>query len=350
MNDITHEEARRVIQASMDRKISEGEDQALERHLNACQDCADYYRTHKWLESHARLDFPRSLADEKELKVALPTIMQGTTRRKRGRFVIKAIQYSVLLAIGIFMGVAAFPLLGDLAAGLGSGSAVPALEPVSSPTIAATARATSLLPAASPTPIAEIHFGKQVPWTDVRYFERGPSDIVDAGALRPDSQRENHLRLEEVSTRADFRLRVPSVLPPGYAFDDAWYDPSEQSVGICYAGPPNQRVPRLGHPTVCIVQQPEAFQDFVGHSADVFETSVGDAYAEYVQGGWLGLPEGWSLTEGWSAKQYQWDGRMVPVTQLRFVGDEIYIQISSMLLECPEPVCADMMEIAESLN
>jgi murein DD-endopeptidase MepM/ murein hydrolase activator NlpD len=165
-------------------------------------------------------------------------------------------------------------------------------------------------------------FGTIVPWSDVVYFQRGEEYVVDSADLAAPTERVSSLSMEEAAGMAGFRIKMPGALPAGFRVEEAWYDPDRQSLAVLYIGPIHYQAQTHALMYLRIEQQRVEFDDFVGRSAEVHETSVGGSYVEYVYGGWLGI------SRDDSHRQYQWDDRMVPVTTLRFKEDGFYMSIS----------------------
>ena len=262
-------------------------------------------------------------------------------------------QTAVFLAIVLFISVIILPGLRDFISKSDSPQMISGVKISPSPrildTIAATNTATvqpSPDTTSTPPPRPQFDFGKKVPWSEVRFFQRGDSDIVDSEALNTASRSKDQIELdlEGVLGKNGFLTISDSLIPEGYQFEIAWYDSGLQSLRTCYIGP---LIPKIySHPRLCIVQQKSEFQDFVGRSAEIYHTNVDDVYAEYIHGGWL------SIGKSGSTRQYQWDDRMVPVTELRFYKNGSFFEIS-LMIGCEGPECLDLEDliaIAENLD
>jgi hypothetical protein len=351
MKNITHKVARFLAQESKERELSGSEKEVLKRHLALCNDCSSYFQFHRWLNdvSHRIPTQPNSI--DEELRQAIERISSRVGRRRKIRRLVNVVQYSSMLTIAVLIGIFIIPRIRDFILKSNSSLAKPTVECSSSPQIRETVTLTeptivqpSPTPTNTPPPLPKFNLGNKVPWSEVRFFPRGESDIIDSEALRLASRSEKHLNLQGIIERTGFSLEDPSYLPPGYQFEDAWYDPELQSMRMCYIGPLIQKI--YSHPRLCIQKQQREFQDFVGKSAEIFQTTVDDLYAEFVYGGWL------TIGQNGSTREYQWDDRIVPVTTLRFSKAGSFFEVSSMI-GCEGPECLDLddlITIAEALE
>jgi hypothetical protein len=345
MKDLTHKNVRCLVQEATERALSTKESGALKRHLEKCRICSNYYDIHQLLMASCRRTLPPSYGSLRDKRGVLSVILQRVKRQRKIRTIKNTIKSAALFIFAMFAIFVIIPGILDYRATPypQSGRAVDEVVLSAVTTATTTDQASSPDITVTPSPTPAISFGNRVPWPEVRFFSRGESDYIDADDL-PGTQPVEHISLHEAIERAGFQVKIPSEIPAGYEFEFAWYEPEQRASGICYVGPANRQ--NYSRPRLCIEQQQEDFQGFVGHSAEIFRTSVGSTYAEYVFGGWL------STVQRAPTKQYQWENRMVPVTKLRFAQGRLYIQISSMIA-CDEPVCLgpnDLVVIAESLD
>jgi hypothetical protein len=342
MQAIQHAEARLLIQSSMDRTLTSEERRRLEDHLDSCGECLAYEQVHQRLAADTNRF--RAAVDEGALHMGAQreAIFRGVQRKRRERTFVAGAKYTAMAAVLILAAVVISSALPDgarspTATAVGAaGVSTPTRTPTRTP-------APTASPGISPTPRIAFDFGSVLAWSEVRLFRRGKQDVVGADAIRGDPARQSGLTIDEVSAEAGFELRIPDSLPQGFAFEQAWYDPTHDSVGICYVGPLDPST--LSRPRMCLRERAAPFQDFVGHSAAVHHTSIGGVDAEYVRGGWL------SISSGTPATQYQWNPRMVPQTSLRFIRSGVYISISQVAMDCTSaaPVCPPTLALAERL-
>ncbi len=144
-----------------------------------------------------------------------------------------------------------------------------------------------------------------------------------------------------------FQPLMPSTLPAGFVFADTGIDPYDESAYQCFDGPKNTQ--GLLRPQFCIMQRSTEFVGGpIGKNAKVYQTQIGDLYAEYAYGGWLAYGKSES-----GNTQLQWDNRMVPTLALRYVRhDDLFIQISYMGSCTVEGrlSLSDLISIAQSLG
>lgn len=194
--------------------------------------------------------------------------------------------------------------------------------------------------ALTPTPLSR--FGTRAHWVDVQFFNRGSSDYIGDEDLQSINQREYIQSLDEAMSLDGINARVPGAIPPEYHFEQAWYEPQRMALGTCFSGPVNHQ--NFSRISICVVQQKGGFDGFVGHSAEVYKTFVGDTYAEYVYGGWLRVPG--------STDEYKWDNRAVPSMKLRLKEGGLFIELFT-IGSCQDPACpglSELISIADSLN
>jgi hypothetical protein len=346
MNSNNHEQAQALIQAGMDRPLSGAEQEALHIHLSECQICQRYQRVHSRLQALGMSRMDSLAINAPSPNTVISTIKRGSKHQKRVRSLVRATRYSTLMALILLGGMWLLPGLPEpspLPGAAVSGTSAGVQTDTSNGTTTPQASFTPA-PTESPTPFARFNFGNVVSWEEVKYFRRAERDLVDAEAISGDPRREDGLTVATVQARASFDLLLPLNLPKDYAFERAWYEPSYDSVGVCYVGPVDERT--FSRPRLCVREQPAPFQDFVGHSAEVHSMKIEGTDAEYVRGGWLSVSPA-----GASDSKYQWDDRMVPTTIVRFTFDGRYFGVSDIALDCsnPDPVCPETLQFAERL-
>lgn len=213
---------------------------------------------------------------------------------------------------------------------LGSQSTEPLGIPTpsaSSEPAAQTARPTNLPsdiaePTLTPLPL----FGQKVERPVL--FERAQESVLTGEDIHTLGKPADGASPGEVEELLGFIPLQVSPLPSGYSLEGLEIFASEGTVRQCAT---RSGSGSTGLPRICTLQRASPLSDPIGMDATAFQLETADLYIEYVYGGWLGVGNFWD-----PVSSYRWDDRMVPVLQIRFEKDGLYVEVSCVGGECPE--------------
>ncbi len=113
------------------------------------------------------------------------------------------------------------------------------------------------------------------------FFRLAETDQIEIALFSADT--ELSLTLEQAASLIDFPLKTPAILPPGFHFLGANYDPVGPSITLLYVSAESK---------LLITQRPVgSVYNRIGVSAEIEKVQIGGLTGEYVSGAWNILDE-----------------------------------------------------------